>query len=259
MRSTTFIPKAWRAASMSIVIAGAIAAGCGAGNLGAGATPNESARLCGESGLATCYGPEITDAPLPTYSKSPNNTPRYSPTPEASCITEHVTVDRIPLTIDSMAESMPAVAAGVFLGYEPARWNTSSGMRPANLDEGAPEIYRPADIAIDEVIRGPLGNSVVAQVDGGQVGCDQYSFDTDPQLQLGKRYAFFLSYALDTTGGFGGVTLFQAWPIDINNLVQTSADGAVPLSRIVETMNSTEPVVTLPPGPLETLVVVETP
>lgn len=93
-------------------------------------------------------------------------------------------------------------------------------------------VYTPFAAEVDQVIRGDAraGRMRVA-VEGGTVGCYTVHVDVSPAIEPGRSYVFFLT---DVVGAEPAPrNVWEAWPIDANNVVQT-VQGPMPLGELID-------------------------
>ncbi|MFI5258193.1 MAG: hypothetical protein ACHQ01_01080, partial [Candidatus Limnocylindrales bacterium] len=93
-------------------------------------------------------------------------------------------------------------------------------------------VYTPFAVQVDEVIHGDarVGPMVVA-VEGGTVGCYSVHVDVAPLLEPGTPYVLFVTAA--DTGTLAPGYVWDAWPVDGNNVVSTY-QGPMSLRELVE-------------------------
>lgn len=195
-------------------------------------------------------GPEAS----PTKGMGPDETARLvsTNTQNPNCVNILTYVDWWPMTVDSVAGASTDVIVGTFKSYTPAQWNTLDGKRPAGVvtDETPAHLIRHVVIEQPRAIRGRVGDAAHSRVDGGDLGCDHYNIQSGMiQLTPDQRYVFFYIHLPSSAGPPpDDMWLYQAWPISPDDIVQTSLDGAIPLSQLESKIAQT-PLETPPPTP----------
>lgn len=176
-----------------------------------------------------------TPSAVAEQSASPASTVATVDPPPTDCLDISIHSDRMPLTVANLASVSTRIVAGTFNDYGPAQWNSSDGKRPPGASSHTPDmIYRPAVIAPDRVLTGaPTEGDIIARVDGGAVGCDTYTVDSSPELKVGGRYLFYLSYSVDSTGTYiSDPSIIEAWVIDAGDQVKTPLEGALTVDQV---------------------------
>jgi hypothetical protein len=170
-----------------------------------------------------------------------------------NCLEKHVQSSRGPQTIDFLRENTTATVVGIFRGYGELRWNTPDGHRPSpeEFREKPATVVRSISIEVQEVVRGARESADHAIARGGTVGCDVMTYTDEPALVEGGRYMLFLLAVNDSDGQLSGEALVtNAWPIGNGDIVDTEADGEMPLAVAIDAVkNGTR--VTAPPSPGE--------
>jgi hypothetical protein len=192
-------------------------------------------------------------AASPTKGMGPDETPRLASTQtqDPNCINVQTNVDWWPMTVDNVAGASTDVIVGTFKSYTPAQWNTPDGKRPAGVvtDQMPAHLIRHVVIVQPRAIRGRVGDAARSRVSGGDLGCDHYFQSDDLSLTPDQRYVFFYIALPPSAGGPpDDAWLYQAWPISSDDIVQTSLDGAIPLSQLESKVAQT-PLRTPPPTP----------
>ena len=172
-----------------------------------------------------------------TKGMGPGETPRLASTstPDPSCINVQTNVDWWPMTVDNVVSRSTDIIVGTFKSYTPARWNTPDGKRPAGVvtDETPAHLIRHVVIEQPRAIRGRVGDAAHARINGGDLGCDRYFQSDNVGLTPDQRYVLFCIPLPPSAGPPpDDVWLYQAWPIGSDDIVQTSLDGAMPLSQL---------------------------
>lgn len=150
----------------------------------------------------------------------------------------------IRLTMENIASVSSLIARARVAGIRAARWNTPDGARPASTrGASGAAIFRPTDLAVDEVLNGSTGDSgIVVRLLGGQVGCDRYSDSPTPEIEVGSEYDFFLGYSINSDGSkssdLGVIDAFEG------TVVRTREERLVPVGRLAEIVQG------IPPAPL---------
>lgn len=193
------------------------------------------------AGCARLGAPAATTAPPVTEPTDTADTaqPSDRPNSDEDCLDVTIHVSRIDPTMQAVALTYPVIVVGTFERYDVARWSTSDGERPATLAEGNdPHIYRPAVLNVERDLRGTASQAatITAAVDGGEVGCDRFSYDIAPQLEPNARYVFIIGEGVDTNARPSGLRIAEAWPIDADDMVATQLDGVVPLSEFEQVL-----------------------
>src|SRR5574337_1513973 len=177
-------------------------------------------------------------APAPTRSldASPSHFVHAS-----GCADIVVFIDYVPLSLDNVALASDAIVVGTFTGYGPSAWNTPGGVAPVTISAGsAAHLYRPVRIVVEQTFRGSATLLAAARTDGGDLGCVHYRVEPDPALEVGHRYVLFFSPAQDSGGRLVAIPLlFQAWPIDGNDMVRSPLDGTIPLAQVSQAVRTT--------------------
>jgi len=136
-------------------------------------------------------------------------------------------------------------------GFGPAFFNTEDGARPpvpgdavSSFNPNAETlVYTPVEVVIDHSITGELlpgPNRFLAA--GGVVGCYTMRVYPTPVVEVGSRYVFIVTTALDN---FGQSELSSkeakfAWPVDEDGTVAT-VDGPMSIEQLTA-------IVTAPPS-----------
>jgi hypothetical protein len=167
----------------------------------------------------------------PSGHSSPSATATLTPATAPSCYGIGVMASAVPWKLSDMAVRAPVIVVGRVTAYGEPRWDTPDGSRPNAPVPGA-IIVRPAEIAIERLVRGDADSVARAVVPGGQIGCDSTTTNfTEPTvntrslLMLGPRYASDGQWRSD-------YAIWDVWPIDVGDMVSTPVDGHVPLSQI---------------------------
>ena len=179
----------------------------------------------------------------------PSSTGTTPASPSPGCANILVTVQWWPMTMANLAQASSVIVAGTFLGYGQAAWNTPSGAAPATVSDSSPaHLVRAAQIDTSQVLRGSAAAVASARVDGGDLGCVHYRYDDALALQPNLRYVFFFQPAMDSASNpLSSLWLYQAWPLSPADVIQTTLEGAVPLSDLVRVI-AANPVLIPPPS-----------
>jgi hypothetical protein len=118
--------------------------------------------------------------------------PGAEPSLQPICLSRSHAVDTVPATIQSVAQVAPTVVVGTFEGYGDAQWNSPTGARPGPDDGGVTLIYRSVKLTPTAILRGSMADASNVFVPGGDIGCNHETFDSDPSLEVGTDYVFFL-------------------------------------------------------------------
>jgi hypothetical protein len=182
-------------------------------------------------GIATSVPADSTPS-LPSV-VSIEDTPSGPASP--GCIDITIQSSSAPPSVERTLAFASAIIDGVFRRYAASRWNTPSGLRPEPDQErnGSPVILRPLVIDPARVLRGDPTVRTRSARAGGELGCDRVTFDTSIQLASGSRYVLFFFDAIDSEGHTSGdAILFDAWPVDARDKVQSRGQGPMTLDEL---------------------------
>lgn len=185
---------------------------------------------CVTAGSVSAPPDASTELSAPPESTSPSTAPTSDPT--GNCGSANISVDYVPYSVTSLANSGWTFAEAVVTSFEPAVFNTVDGTTPSGFmvkpAPGEPhsdgKIFTPVDVQVDLVISGRTKPSVDRfLIEGGTVGCYTTRVDVSPVVQKGARYVFVLADALDATGKsiLDSQEAKFAWPVDDSGTVAT--------------------------------------
>lgn len=180
--------------------------------------------------------PTLTDAPDPTYYKTPNSTPNESPWAIPSCLDRDVILEQLPRG-DGLLQKASLIASGVFQGYGEGAWNTPDRERPTTdelLDSDYEvTIVRDLSIAVDEVFRGEPDAVGSVYVRGGSTGCDRVTYEGMPDLTDGATLLFFLEPApIGASDSTMRPRFLGAWTIGADGQVTTDLGQELTLDDV---------------------------
>lgn len=186
-----------------------------------------------------------SEAPAPAASAGPSDVVIGSSAPPPSapddCSIVEWQSNQMVFTVEDTVSVSSTVLVAEIAGLEPARWNTPDGRRPKDLTlRGSNRIYRPVDLTNTDVLAGGLPDGLGApQVEGGMVGCDEWTYSPAVQLDPGQRYVLFLSYSIDSDGHkIPEPAIVQAWSVAPDGIVTTAVDGKIPLEVLTKTIST---------------------
>ncbi len=207
-----------------------------------------------------------TLAPGATPSPTPTLRPEESVDPSDGCGTTTISIEYLPYTIASLAESGKGFVVAEVGESGQAFFNTADGEAPPGYGEkptsprpnpnARARIYTPMEIEVDEAISGSLGEGPASVlVAGGTVGCYTAVVDVAPRVERGTRYVLVLTDVQNDTGD-GTLELQEAmfaWPFNDEGLVATD-EGPMSVEEISEIVSgaSGSPAPSGAPSPVST-------
>jgi hypothetical protein len=132
-----------------------------------------------------------------------------------------------PYTIASLAAEGKVFVVGEVTAIEPAMFNTADGKKPPGWgarSSVSAKIVTPVVLQVEQVLRGEIRpGEIRVLIWGGTVGCWTMTVDVAPRVELGQRYVFILTQALDANGKnlLDLQEMKFAWTVDSNDVVQT--------------------------------------
>lgn len=159
----------------------------------------------------------------------------------------------MPYTTESLAGHGSDFVVVDVVSFEPAIFNTPDGKAPPDFlkqPSSLPPnptaqtlIYTPVNVVIDDVVNGAWSDGPVQfLIEGGTVPIEDSTVDCftarvygAPRVELGSRYVFVVSEALDSEGQ-KPLLLSKArfaWPVDSKGIV-TTVDGPMSIDQLTE-------------------------
>jgi hypothetical protein len=134
------------------------------------------------------------------------------------------------------------LVADVVSATGPAIFNTRDGRQPPqpsdlpeNIWSGTTTLLTPVTLDVEEALKGDAApGTLQVYLEGGEVGCIVQSFDSTPEVATGARYVVTLVPGIDEDGTQRPERprIIAAWSIGPDGMVDTEADGNVPLVEL---------------------------
>lgn len=197
----------------------------------------------------------VDSTPSAITGATPEPIPSIGPTATASgtgsCGSATVNIEYAPFTTSDLASGPWKLVVADVTGFGPAFFNTEDGARPPvasgavrtpNFNPNAETlVYTPVEVVIDHSITGALEpgpNRLL--VAGGVVGCYTMRVYPSPVVDVGSRYVFIVTTALDNLGEseLSSKEARFAWPVDEDGIVAT-VDGPMSIEELTAIVTAT--------------------
>ena len=132
-----------------------------------------------------------------------------------------------------MTPASSIVAIGTVTDVGPAQWNTPDGATPASEEDyDAGHVMRLVRLDLDQAIKGSAAGPLTVWVQGGKIGCSEFTTDLAPQtMAKGDQLALFLDTITPPQTGMKGVLHpIAIWPVTAKG-IQSPGDGLVSMDR----------------------------
>jgi hypothetical protein len=154
------------------------------------------------------------------------------------CLSITVPAEGKSASLFQQAESSDLIVVGSFKGYGPDKWNTPDAKRPPQSkpsDLTSAVIMRPIKARVDQTIVGKETQMAHALSLGGKLGCDSYTYERTPELDIGQTYVYFLWPMGDSTGRLrGDLGLGAAYPVNGDDEVVLPDGTTITLSDLTQ-------------------------
>jgi hypothetical protein len=183
-------------------------------------------------------------------SSSPGATPVAAVSSDIAddCACVGVTAEWAPYTVESLAAEGKGFVLGEVAAIQPAIFNTVDGKKPraylpargSTTDPQATvQILTPVLVQSEQVTHGNARPGALRVVVLGAA----------PDLEVGRRYVFVLADTFDADGRkLPDLPMMRfAWPVDSNDVVITTSDGAMSVTDLARVVGQASPA-----GPVET-------
>ena len=193
--------------------------------------------------------PNATNPPTTTDGIGSTVTLGATPVPDSSlepqppkpgdCFTYGITFDQALPTIANQSLFATAVLIGEVTSVGDSRW--VSGKEPPEEEKLGSSVYREVTVKPSYVAKGEVGVETTFRIPGGVIGCDRFLVVGFPDVKPGASFAFFVQSNGKVAAALSDLTAFEVWAVTEGGIVQTAADGELPIAAFVRGVEAAKP------------------
>lgn len=160
------------------------------------------------------------------------------PPQPGECFTYGTTFDQPLPTIRNQSTFASAVLIGDVTKVGDGQW--VGGKEPPDDDKTGTSVYRDVTVQVSTVAKGKVGPETTFRIPGGMVGCDRYLVVGFPDVKPGDRFAYFVQ-GNGKAAALSELTAFEVWGVTEAGIVETAADGELPIADFVRDVKAATP------------------